>query len=90
MPTSLSVHVEEVGLSSLHPGLKSPRPQPLDTPQLPSWRGLASPTQPEGSQLLGLSPSLLPHQLASSLQGVGADCLYLLLPSSCTAPIWLL
>lgn len=73
MPTSLPAHVE-VGLPSLHPGLKSPRPRPLDTPQLPSWRGLASPTRPEGSQLLGPPPSLLISQ-PSSLQGDGGRLL---------------
>lgn len=62
---SLPAHVEELGLPNLPPGLKSPRHQPLDTLQLPSWQGLAIPTWPEGSQLLGgPPPSPLAHQLA--------------------------
>lgn len=95
MPTSLPAHVE-VGLPSLHPGLKSPRPRPLDTPQLPSWRGLASPTRPEGSQLLGAPaargpplPSFLISQ-PSSLQGDGGRLLPLpptTLKSYCTRGI---
>ena len=61
----LSARVEEVGLPNLPPGLNSPRPQPLDTLQLLSWQGLASPTWPEGSQLPGgPPPSPLAHQLA--------------------------
>lgn len=52
-------------LPSLPKKLKSPRPQPLDTLQLPSWQELASPTWPEGSQLLRAHPSsVLAPQLA--------------------------
>lgn len=71
------------------PGLNSSRPQPLDTLQLPRWQGLASPTWPEGSQLLQAhSTSLLAHQLASAAFLAGVDRLLPLPPptleSCCT------
>lgn len=83
MPTQATCPCVGGGAPQPPPGLSSPRPQALDTLQLPSWRGLAGSAPPEGPQLLGAVLGALPFPCSppglNKPRGWGPDfCLFLL------------